>query len=58
MEQEKKIIYIIYIDKETGGKKGVHLYSPGIMTEKKYNKWIKENPSIKIYKTEKYYVQN
>tara|TARA_R110000824_G_scaffold64463_3_gene168382 strand:+ start:175 stop:324 length:150 start_codon:yes stop_codon:yes gene_type:complete len=43
--------YIIYIDK---GNDGVNLYSPGIMDEKKYNKFIKENPNIKIYKTTKY----
>lgn len=54
--ETKKIKYIIYIDKETGGKKGIHLYSPGIMTEKSYKEWKVKNPNIKIYKTEKYYV--
>jgi hypothetical protein len=43
------LIYIIYIDK------GNELYySPGAMNEKKYKKWIKENPDTKIYKTEIY----
>ena len=46
--------YIIYIDKQTNGTKGVYLYSPGIMNEQKYKKWLKENPKIKIYKVEKY----
>ena len=46
--------YIIYIDKETNGTRGVYLYSPGAMNEKKYKKWIKENPNTKIYKTEIY----
>tara|TARA_R110002020_G_scaffold96958_1_gene231630 strand:+ start:12400 stop:12567 length:168 start_codon:yes stop_codon:yes gene_type:complete len=54
--EQKKVKYIIYIDKKTDGKEGVHLYSPGIMNEKKYKDWKKENPEIKIYKTEKYYV--
>ena len=43
--------YIIFIDKETNGTKGVYLHSPGTMNEKKYKKWIKENPTTKIYKT-------
>ena len=42
--------YIIYIDTTGEGK---YLYSPGIMNEKKYNKWIKDNPKTKIYKVEK-----
>ena len=43
--------YIIYIDKGTDG---TYLYSPGIMNEQKYRKWIKENPNVKIYKTDIY----
>ena len=46
--------YIVYIDKETNGTKGVHLYCPGIMNEKKYKKWLKENSSIKPYKVVEY----
>tara|TARA_Y100001938_G_C8008916_1_gene388907 strand:- start:266 stop:424 length:159 start_codon:yes stop_codon:yes gene_type:complete len=49
-----KTKYIVYIDKETNGTKGVYLYSNGIMNEKKYKKWLKENKDIKIYKTIKY----
>ena len=48
------IKYIVYIDKETDGTKGVYLYSPGIMNEKKYKKWLKDNPKTKIYKTDIY----
>ena len=54
MELDKKIKYIVYIDKETNGTKGVYLYSTGIMNEKKYNKWIKDNPKTKIYKVDKF----
>ena len=43
--------YIVYIDKKTNGTEGIYLYSSGIMNEKKYKKWIKENPNIEIYKT-------
>jgi hypothetical protein len=43
--------YVLYIDKKGDGK---YLYSPGLMNEKKYKKWIKENPDVKIYKTDKY----
>jgi hypothetical protein len=43
--------YLIYIDKTGEGK---YLYSPGIMNEKKYKKWTKENPDTKIYKIIKY----
>ena len=43
--------YIIYIDKGTDG---TYLYSPGIMNEKKYNKWREDNPLIEIYKILKY----
>ena len=38
--------YIIYIDKGTDG---TYLYSPGIMNEQKYRKWIKENPNVKKF---------
>tara|TARA_R100000458_G_C8164403_1_gene167241 strand:+ start:144 stop:317 length:174 start_codon:yes stop_codon:yes gene_type:complete len=50
--EQKKVKYIVYIDKKTNGTKGVYLYSPGIMNEKKYKKWLKDNPEIEIYKTE------
>ena len=52
---DKKIKYIILVDKETNGTKGMYLYSPKTMNEKQYKMWLKDNPNVKIYKTIKLY---
>ena len=41
--------YIVYIDKKTNGTEGIYLYSSGIMNEKKYKKWMKENNMSDAY---------